>query len=267
MDYTPPTAEQVFALRVSAGIDELATSERFAAATPDMIEAIVGGIGAFAAGVWAPLNRTGDREGARLTPQGVTLPAGYAEAYAAYIEAGWNTIAAPAGHGGQGLPFALAACVLENLGSANMAFTLLPILSVGAIDALHHHGSEAQKAMYLPKLISGEWPGTMNLTEPQAGSDVGALPPSPSRKARMPANTASRAPRSSSPGANTSWPKTSSIWFLRGCLARRRDRAECHCSSCRAAMSCLTARRAISTTCAPSALNTNSASMPRPPAS
>jgi alkylation response protein AidB-like acyl-CoA dehydrogenase len=175
MDYTPPTAEQVFAMRVSAGIDELAATPRFAAASPDMVEAIAEGIGAFAAGEWAPLNRLGDTEGAKLVDGAVTLPAGFAEAYGAYVEAGWNSIAAPEEFGGQGLPFTLACCVLENMGAANFAFTLLPMLTVGAIESLHHHGSAAQKALYLPKLISGEWTGTMNLTEPQAGSDVGAL--------------------------------------------------------------------------------------------
>ena len=175
MDFTAATADQVLAIRVNAGIDELATHERFSAATPDMVEAIVEGIGQFAAGEWAPLNRIGDKEGAILANGTVSLPDGFAAAYQAYVEQGWNAIAGPVEHGGQGLPFALAANVLENLGSANMAFSLLPMLTVGAIESLHHHGSPAQQALYLPRLISGEWSGTMNLTEPQAGSDVGAL--------------------------------------------------------------------------------------------
>ena len=175
MDFTAATADQVLAIRVNAGIDELASHERFAAATPDMVEAIVEGIGQFAAGEWAPLNRKGDQEGAVLANGTVSLPDGFAGAYQAYVEQGWNAIAGPVEHGGQGLPFTLAANVLENLGSANMAFSLLPMLTVGAIESLHHHGTPAQQALYLPKLISGEWSGTMNLTEPQAGSDVGAL--------------------------------------------------------------------------------------------
>jgi alkylation response protein AidB-like acyl-CoA dehydrogenase len=175
MDFTAPTADQVLAIRVNAGIQELASHERFAAATPDMVEAIVEGIGQFAAGEWAPLNRIGDKEGAVLANGTVSLPQGFAAAYQAYVEQGWNAIAGPVDHGGQGLPFTLAANVLENLGSANMAFSLLPMLTVGAIESLHHHGTPAQQALYLPKLISGEWSGTMNLTEPQAGSDVGAL--------------------------------------------------------------------------------------------
>jgi alkylation response protein AidB-like acyl-CoA dehydrogenase len=175
MDYTPPTAEQVFALKVNAGLEELAGHARFAAATPDMVEAIVAGVGQFAAGEFAPLREVGDRQGAQAKDGVVTLPAGYAEAYRAYVEQGWNAIAAPEEFGGQGLPFSLACCVLENLGAANLAFALLPMLTVGAIEALEAHGSETQKTLYLPKLVSGEWPGTMNLTEPQAGSDVGAL--------------------------------------------------------------------------------------------
>ncbi len=175
MTYSPATQDQLLAIRVNAGIADLAASERFAAAEPDMVEAIVEGIGAFAAGEWAPLNRAGDLEGATLENGVVRLPDGFAEAYADYVAQGWNAIAGPAEFGGQGLPFTLACNVLENLGTANMAFSLLPMLSVGAIEALDHHGSEAQKAIYLPKLVSGQWSGTMNLTEPQAGSDLGAL--------------------------------------------------------------------------------------------
>ena len=173
--FTPATADQLLAIRVNAGIEELASHERFAAAEPDLVEAVVGGIGQFAAGEFASLNRLGDMEGAKLENGQVHLPPGFAEAYAAFVGQGWNAIAGPEEFGGQGLPFTLACNVLENLGSANMAFTLLPILSVGAIEALAHHGSTAQQARYLPKLISGAWSGTMNLTEPQAGSDVGAL--------------------------------------------------------------------------------------------
>ena len=175
MTYTPATQDQLLAIRVNAGIEELAQSERFAAAEPDMVEAIVEGVGQFAAGEFAPLNRVGDLEGAKLENGVVRLPDGYAEAYAHYVEQGWNAIASPAEFGGQGLPFTLACNVLENLGTANMAFNLLPMLSVGAIEALEHHGSEELQQKYLPDLVSGKWSGTMNLTEPQAGSDVGAL--------------------------------------------------------------------------------------------
>ena len=175
MAYTPPIEDQLLAIRVNAGIAELAANAHFAAAEPDMVEAIVRGNGAFAAGEWAPLNRIGDVEGAKLENGVVRLPDGFARAYRAYVEQGWNTIAAPEEFGGQGLPFTLACNVLENLGAANLALTLLPMLTVAAIEALDEYGTPDQKAMWLPKLVSGEWPGTMNLTEPQAGSDVGAL--------------------------------------------------------------------------------------------
>jgi len=173
--YTPPTQDQLLAIRVNAGIEEIASSEKFAHAEPDLVEAIVEGVGQFAAGEFAPLNRVGDLEGAKLENGVVRLPDGFKEAYDAYVEQGWNSIASSIDHGGQGLPFTLSCNVLENLGAANMAFNLLPMLSVGAIEALEHHGSKDQQATYLPDLVSGKWSGTMNLTEPAAGSDVGAL--------------------------------------------------------------------------------------------
>ena len=113
--------------------------------------------------------------GATWTPDGVHPPDGYARAYKDYVDGGWGTIGVAEEWGGQGLPFAVQTAVLETLGGANMAFALCPTLTVGAIEALAHHGSPEQQAAYLPKLATGEWTGTMNLTEPQAGSDVGAL--------------------------------------------------------------------------------------------
>ena len=181
MDYSAPTADQILAIQVNAGIEEIAAHGRFAQASPDMVQAIVEGIGQFAAGEWAPLNRIGDQQGAVLANGTVSLPEGFAAAYHHYVEQGWNAISGDPQFGGQGLPFTLSANVIENLGTANMAFGLLPMLTVGAIEAISHHGSAAQKDLYLAKLISGEWSGTMNLTEPQAGSDVGAL-----RTAAMP---------------------------------------------------------------------------------
>ena len=173
--YTPPTQDQLLAIRVNAGIESIAAHEKFAHAEADLVEAIVEGVGQFAAGEFAPLNRIGDVEGAKLENGMVRLPDGFKEAYEAYVEQGWNSIASTIDFGGQGLPFTLSCNVLENLGAANMAFSLLPMLSVGAIEALEHHGSKDQQAKYLPDLISGKWSGTMNLTEPAAGSDVGAL--------------------------------------------------------------------------------------------
>ena len=175
MPFTAPVTEQLFVLKYITGIDALAGHNRFADATPDMVQAIVEGIGEFAAGEFAPLNRIGDTVGARLANGKVVMPDGFVDAYKAYVANGWGSINAPADFGGQGLPFSLATVALDSLGAANMAFALCPILSVGAIEAINHHGSDAQKAAFLPKLSTGEWTGTMNLTEPQAGSDVGAL--------------------------------------------------------------------------------------------
>lgn len=175
MTFTAPVTEQLFVLQHITEIDALAAHKRFADASPDMVEAIVAGIGAFAAAEFYPLRRIGDTVGARLTDGQVVMPKGFVDAYKAYVANGWGSINAPADFGGQGLPFSLATAALDSLGAANMAFALCPILSLGAIEAISHHGSDAQKAMFLPRLSTGEWTGTMNLTEPQAGSDVGAL--------------------------------------------------------------------------------------------
>jgi alkylation response protein AidB-like acyl-CoA dehydrogenase len=175
MTYAPPLEEQKFLLRHVVGMDELNGHNAFAEATPDLVEAIVAGAGEFAAGEFAPLNRAGDQVGAQWSPEGVKMPPGFREAYRGYVEGGWGTLAGPAEYGGQGLPLSLATVVMEDLGSANMGFSLVMMLTPGAVEALRHHGSEALKEAWLPKLITGEWTGTMNLTEPQAGSDVGAL--------------------------------------------------------------------------------------------
>ena len=175
MPFTPALADQRLVLEHVVGIAELAATERFAAASDDVVDAVLDGVGQFAAGEWAPLNRAGDTVGAKWTTDGVVMPDGYRQAYHDYVEGGWGTIGAPEAWGGQGLPFALASAVLETLGTANMGFALCPTLTVGAIEALVHHGTPEQQAAYLPHLATGEWTGTMNLTEPQAGSDVGAL--------------------------------------------------------------------------------------------
>jgi len=175
MPFAPATADQRFVLDHVADIAGLAAADRFAAATPDVIDAVLEGAGQLAAGEWAPLNRLGDTVGARWTPEGVVMPEGFAAAYRAYVEGGWGTIGVPEQWGGQGLPFVVQTAVLETLGAANMSLALAPTLTVAAIEALIHHGSPEQQARYLPHLVTGDWTGTMNLTEPQAGSDVGAL--------------------------------------------------------------------------------------------
>jgi 3-(methylthio)propanoyl-CoA dehydrogenase len=168
MTYAPPIEEQKFVLEHVVRIGELLDD-------PELVAAIVEGAGQFAAGEFAPLNRIGDEVGAKWSTEGVTMPPGFREAYQAYVESGWGTLAGPEEFGGQGLPGTLAAVVMEDLGSANMGFSLCMMLTPAAVEALKHHGSSALRETWLPKLITGEWTGTMNLTEPQAGSDVGAL--------------------------------------------------------------------------------------------
>ncbi len=175
MSYTPPIAEQRFALDVTADIAGLAGLPGFEAASPDMVDAILAEAGKLSAQAFAPLNALGDKAGARAVDGVVTLPEGFREAFRAYGEGGWIGLNADPAMGGQGLPFALAAAVQEQITSANMAFSLCPMLTLGAIEALQAHASPRQKERFLRPLVEGRWTGTMNLTEPQAGSDVGAL--------------------------------------------------------------------------------------------
>ena len=175
MTYTAPTTEQRFVLDVIADLPGLAALPAYSNATPDMVDAILAESGKLAANVFAPLNRVGDKVHARLDDGKVTLPPGFIDAYAQYVEGGWAGLGVAEAHGGQGLPFAVAAAVQEQLTSANMAFALCMMLSQGAIEALAAHASPELQERYLSKLVTGEWTGTMNLTEPAAGSDVGAL--------------------------------------------------------------------------------------------
>jgi alkylation response protein AidB-like acyl-CoA dehydrogenase len=141
----------------------------------DIVDAVLGGAAALAEGEFAPLDRIGDETGARWNDGIVTMPAGFREAYRAFADGGWMGLAAPGDAGGQGLPHALSAALMEDLNAANLGFALCPMLGLGAIEAIAAHGSDDLKRDYLPKIVSGEWTATMNLTEPQAGSDVGAL--------------------------------------------------------------------------------------------
>jgi 3-(methylthio)propanoyl-CoA dehydrogenase len=173
--YEPPVAEMRFVLEDIAGLASLAALPGYEAAGPDTVAEVLDHAAEFARDVLAPLNDSGDREGARLDNGVVRSPAGFREAYQAFVAGGWTGLALPEESGGQGLPLAVAAATSEMWNAANMGFALCPMLTTGAADALEQHGSAALKAAYLPKLASGEWTGTMNLTEPQAGSDVGAL--------------------------------------------------------------------------------------------
>jgi alkylation response protein AidB-like acyl-CoA dehydrogenase len=175
MAFDAPVAEQRFVLEHIARVADLEGTIRFPGLERETVNAILDGAGRLAEGEWAPLLRTGDTDGPRMTSEGVVMPKGFREAYRAYVDGGWGGVGFPAGYGGMGLPFTMSMAVLETLGGANMAFALAPILTGGAVEALLHHGTETQKARYLPRLVSGAWTGTMNLTEPQAGSDVGAL--------------------------------------------------------------------------------------------
>ena len=175
MTYAAPLRDMIFTLEEIAGIGEITGLPGYADATPDLVQSILDEAGKFAAGVLAPLNRTGDQQGSQLENGIVRTPDGFRDAYAKFVAAGWNSLQFDPDNGGQGLPWALAATIQEMVTSACMSFSLCPLLTQGAVELLASHGSAAQQRTYLAKLVSGEWTGTMNLTEPQAGSDVGAL--------------------------------------------------------------------------------------------
>ena len=174
--YAAPLTEMRFALDAIAGLGEIAALPGYEAAAPsETVDAILEEAAKFASEVLAPLNAVGDRERSRLENGAVRTPTGFKTAYDAFVAGGWNALAMPEEHGGQGLPLALGIAVLEMWTSANLAFSLCPILTQAAIELLATYGSETQRRLYLAKLMSGEWTGTMNLTEPQAGSDLGAV--------------------------------------------------------------------------------------------
>jgi 3-(methylthio)propanoyl-CoA dehydrogenase len=175
MAYAAPLADMRFVLEEVAELDKLAQLPGYEGASPDLVEAILEEAAKLAGNELAPLNQPADRAGSVLENGVVRTPPGFREAYARYVEGGWNGLAFDPEYGGQGLPLALAIPVAEMWNSACMSFALCPLLTVGAVELLQAHGSEEQKQRYLEKLVSGEWTGTMNLTEPQAGSDLGAL--------------------------------------------------------------------------------------------
>jgi len=174
--YTPPVRDTRFVLEHVVGLDRHANVEGFANATPDTVDAVLEEGGRFVAEVLFPLNQVGDQHGCTRAEDGsVTTAPGFKEAYEQFVEAGWGTLSAPEAYGGQGMPHVVSTAFQEYMISANMAFAMYPGLAHGAIAALVVKGSDEQKAKYLPRMVSGEWGGTMNLTEPQCGTDLGLI--------------------------------------------------------------------------------------------
>jgi alkylation response protein AidB-like acyl-CoA dehydrogenase len=170
MSFTAPVSDQRLTLNAVVRISELEGGP-----DAEMVDAVLEGTAALAEGEFAPLAGVGDTVGARWDNGVVRMPDGYRQAWQSFVDGGWMTLAAPENYGGQGLPYALSAALMDNLNAANVGFALCPMLSMGAIEAIEQHGSDELKRDYLPRIVSGEWPATMNLTEPGAGSDVGAL--------------------------------------------------------------------------------------------
>ena len=175
MTYRAPVADIAFTLKHAAGLKAALAEGLYGDLDEETVDSVIAEAGRYATDVIAPLNRVGDKFGTPFKDGNVTTPPGWKKAYTEWAAAGWNGLASPSDWGGQGLPQALNAACIEMWNSASMAFGIGPVLTMAAVDALHAYGSEALKKQYLGKLVSGEWMGTMQLTEPQAGSDVGAL--------------------------------------------------------------------------------------------
>jgi alkylation response protein AidB-like acyl-CoA dehydrogenase len=175
MTYRAPINDMLLALNHGAGLQAALKAGHYGDFDADMTAAVLGEAGRFATDVLAPLNTVGDKNGIKLADQKVTTAPGWPDAYARWTAAGWNGVSGPEDFGGQGLPLAINAACTEIWSASNIAFGLCPLLTLSAIEALDAHGSDELKNIYLEKLVTGEWTGTMQLTEPQAGSDVGAL--------------------------------------------------------------------------------------------
>src|SRR5277367_2605280 len=175
MTYRAPINDMLLALNHGAGLEAAVKAGHYGDFDGDITAAVLEEAGKFAGDVLAPLNRTGDQKGITLADNKVTTAPGWPDAYKRWTAAGWNAVSGPEAFGGQGLPLAINAACTEIWSASNIAFGLCPLLTLSAIEALDAHGSDELKKIYLEKLVSGEWTGTMQLTEPQAGSDVGAL--------------------------------------------------------------------------------------------
>ena len=227
MTYRAPVRDLAFTLDV-VGADQLSATGAFPDYDSDVRDAVLQAAGQFSEEVLAPLNRIGDQKGSTYADGAVTAAPGFADAYRQFAAGGWTGLSASVSAGGQALPKALELAAYETVHAANMAFGLCPMLSLAAIEALEQVGTEQQKETYLTRLVSGEWTGAMVLTEPGAGSDLGAL-------------TATATPNGDetysltgqkifTPGATTTPRTTSSIWCWPACRTRRRGRKASACS-------------------------------------
>jgi acyl-CoA dehydrogenase len=173
--YRAPIRDMQFVITELAGLESLSALPGYEEVTPDLVEAVLEEAAKLAGEVLGPLNKPGDEQGASLAKEGVVAADGFADAYRQFVENGWNGLGGDPEYGGQGLPGVIAAATIEMWNSANMSFALCPLLTAGAAEAIRAHASDGLKSRFLPKLVSGEWTGTMNLTEPQAGSDLSAV--------------------------------------------------------------------------------------------
>ena len=175
MNYFAPVRDMEFVISELAGLAEIAELPGFEESTADLVSAVLEEAGKFSGEVLAPLNKIGDEQGSRLIDGKVVVPDGFGEAYQQFVECGWLGLGKDVDFGGQGMPHLVATAVDEMWNASNLSFSLCPLLTSGAVAALLKHADEHLKATYVAKMVSGEWAGTMNLTEPQAGSDLAAI--------------------------------------------------------------------------------------------
>ena len=221
MSYRAPTKDMLFVMRELAGIDAVSSLPGYEDAGYDTAAAVLEECAKFTEGVLAPLNWEGDKNPSAFADGKVTTTPGFKEAFKQFSQGGWQALQHPVEFGGQGLPKLIHAACSEMVNSANMSFALCPLLTDGAVEALLTAGSDEQKATFIPKLIDGTWTGSMNLTEPQAGSDLSLVrtraEPQPDGSYKL------FGTKILSPGASTTWRTTSSTWCWRGWWARPRE--------------------------------------------